>query len=80
MYSVYGTENETKNDDVMNLNQIIKHNNDPFDLSHKIYTSLQATINNIKSQLKIQEITGKNVWNLDGTNKNRLLDEDKNDD
>ena len=41
------------------------NNNNAFDLSHKIYIKLQETVNNIKSQLTIHEMTGKNVYETD---------------
>ena len=37
----------------------------PFDLSHKIYLKLNETVNNIKTQLLIQQMTGKDPYVLD---------------
>ena len=77
---VYQTENEIINDNVMKSNKIMNNTNDPFDLSHKIYSSSQSTVNNIKSQLKIHQMTGKAVHDSDGSDMSKMLNQDRKDD
>ena len=49
--------------DIYQSNSDDEHdNNNAFDLSHKIYIKLNETVNNIKSQLVIHEMTGHNVY------------------
>ena len=50
----------------------------PFDLAHQIYIKLQATVNNIKSQLKIQELKGTKVH--ESGKKHRKRKNDRKDD
>ena len=71
-----------QNDGYDNEEQDNNNDNNAFDLSYKIYIKLQETINNIKSQMVIHEMTGKNVYEKthDDTNKGEPVKEEMKDD
>ena len=61
LYNIY----ERRDSDINSIDDttcIANISDNPFDLAHKIYLQLQQTVNNIKTQLVIGQMTGENVY------------------